>query len=814
MFCNTGFIDNESWDEILEKAKLIDNNQIEKLKAFNIEKELNKKLQQEKLQKHLEQKIENLSKKRFIEIKNRKIEKIEDLTKFADNTNFQIKELLKELNKYLKKMDPSEQKIYINKTFPSFIKLNNKLTEKIHEFYGDKKPEENKLPNENNPKLKQKSHNHLWLNLLSLKTIIINFQQKYLNISDFNIIILNMKTKFLKFFLFLNISTNSYFSTEINNKNQKKIQNNIEDFINLKNQYLINENINPIIENINKIIDSLDGLILEANESIKNDLFNNDFIETDKNLVKFITEFNSYGYNINYNIKPNFYIKDEKLFWNDLKRQYNDLLTNIINFYGNELKQEIYITNLLKKEINNGRKLLEILKKKHDKKFICEFLETNENLENILNKNLYYDLRIKKEIETFLKNFYDYSEDFIDILKSKVNISNDFIEYLDENYELILNSLNKKEEFINSKNDFSLEKVYNNIYFFILNKILTNNKNINSVVVNQLILNSFNKNNIKKIQNNIFATDFEYDSLLYETLNKLEIDNLSISKENNKILINWDFENSKELFQNITIDFNENVKEILIENNGGGNIIIPHENMNFYTRGNCYSHTIVNYIINILFTIDHSKIINNENKNFLLANILNSIIDSVRSIYKNSTYADSYNEKYTKEELLEILHINKFIEKLNVNISNIIKNPINKNNKELINFIIDLYDIIVLLVKGKYSFIKKEETIVVKNNCAYSNFDDIFNKSGFNLEWLLINNIDKNQKPLFGNFYTQPFHCENTIYIHKKDFNEYINILQELNKERPDERSDKIFNKNEANEERTFDTFYRDNKII
>lgn len=312
--------------------------------------------------------------------------------------------------------------------------------------------------------------------------------------------------------------------------------------------------------------------------------------------------------------------------------------------------------------------------------------------------------------------------------------------------------------------------------------------------------------------NNKFVIHFENNSKFIESIKKSfqnhrNFYNLKIIKVDNQIQLIWDFKNMNIIFNLIKkIDLNKIKKLFLIKTSVGNYIpIFDNDKKEFVMRQNCQVHASINFIIGILYIIENNILLG---KNFkeklqkIIVNQLNNFFKNIKDMEK--IYVFKNHEQLSIKEFFEIFHLKSRIEYFTqLNINEILKKGINKENRKLIDFIINIYDVIILFFRGNYSFNHNGLVINVKINDF--DFITLFNSLLLNMEnnSFFQKNILKRgeykRNNFFGNFiknlYKEGFifknnrsHTDNLIYLEKNKLNEYINILEELNKQRPNTR--------------------------
>lgn len=476
--------------------------------------------------------------------------------------------------------------------------------------------------------------------------------------------------------------------------------------------------------------------------------------------------------------------------------------------------------------IFNNKEINELKYHQYKNIDIIDIFNLNNYIKNILNK---YELTSINDYLKFLKKILpSIYEDLLIIYKNNLNIFDvKLIELIQKDKIINLNDIDNiiiflneiknqnnillREINLNKKCDLYLVELYKNISLFFIANILDifkkdseEYKNILQSILdysfdaslyseilfkNKFILNKDILKNIPDINNK-----------LIEKFNLLNI-NIKIS-ENSAIY--WEFQNQKELFKKLSkLNINENMEAILISNNGGKDIMVPNNNINFFTSGNCSIFAINNFIIGSLFYIDNT-FINNEIKKDLKELIIKNIINFVKdikniSISKIQKNAISNHENISEEKFFEIFDL-----AIEDNEKKILENGICKNNKELINFFIKLHDILLLVFKGNYKFEHNDKLIEIKNFSNKTNYQCIFYsqilncKNANKIDLLIKNKLETEKIKFFNNFsllfghfnQTQDLkinegHIENIIYLDNKILEEYKDLLINLNELRP-----------------------------
>lgn len=241
--------------------------------------------------------------------------------------------------------------------------------------------------------------------------------------------------------------------------------------------------------------------------------------------------------------------------------------------------------------------------------------------------------------------------------------------------------------------------------------------------------------------NNKFVIHFENNSKFIESIKKSfqnhrNFYNLKIIKVDNQIQLIWDFKNMNIIFNLIKkIDLNKIKKLFLIKTSVGNYIpIFDNDKKEFVMRQNCQVHASINFIIGILYIIENNILLG---KNFkeklqkIIVNQLNNFFKNIKDMEK--IYVFKNHEQLSIKEFFEIFHLESRIEYFTqLNINEILKKGINKENRKLIDFIINIYDVIILFFRGNYSFNHNGLVINVKINDF--DFITLFNSLLLNME--------------------------------------------------------------------------------
>ena len=402
---------------------------------------------------------------------------------------------------------------------------------------------------------------------------------------------------------------------------------------------------------------------------------------------------------------------------------------------------EIYAINILNNKISHHQNIISKNKKLHIKKndFIYIYEDLKKIYGNCFNENNMLDKNFIKIITENNDNYVINSKnEVINFETAKKEDMEFFLKKIEEQNYILL-----KEIKLNRGSHTYLLELYKNICLFFIENILDLLKNEGK---NELKHNEFLKSILdynfdemcpKSLLNNFFTFQHDFSILNKQIKNNIITKfkalniNITISDE----CICCDFENEENLFKLIPkLNFNEDIKVKLINNNGGSNIIIPNNNMEIITSGNCSLHALINFIIGGLFYINDNNIINESTKYNLQKSILENVINFIENIknvnlsekkfpeYKElnefcksekfiklnkQNFAFSGHEKIKEEEFFKIFDIS--IEK---NIDEILKNKIDVNNKVLTDFFIKLYDILVIFFRGNYYFTHNNETFL------------------------------------------------------------------------------------------------------
>ena len=595
------------------------------------------------------------------------------------------------------------------------------------------------------------------------KNLDLIYEQIKLNITTqsetiFNDYILPEKKGLIKNFsfeLFEEIYKDNYISNEINNIIKGLIPKIDGNFSNE-----VKQDLNILYKDLFNLTGKLISLKYQENE------FNIDN-ETDIYYEKIINHLNLINAEEIKNSNETLNISEDELIKEIELVLYKRINEKNINSYESYISKQLEKYENLKKEINFKSSIGELFEKYHKKNLINSYMSIYKNItKNIFNivefdKNKISFDEIKKiVIDTYEKNLNEFKTNFIYRNNSKIK-NEELMKLIEGKIENILSKIknviekSSNETFGINKERYYLKKHIFNIYesqFTSVNKI------------NQEFSDYFQKNTIK----------MKYINLLLEKLYSSKIERIIIdnfenyltdyysryyeSEINNKIILFDKYHNS------LIFDFAEQfiksklfyIHYLLLTKNNFSNI--TKQKINKIPK--IISHIFYEQIFNN--NIMKSKLYFNDNKDLLIKEYMSRIFEDefMRSIFlsdniKNSfLYNDEINmlfENYTSQlikeksinnlnyyfsegiyNLSDVNNIYNIIEKIGIIISEFSPLIPNKNNANLSELIIKLYN--------EYDKLKINEKLIIPKNLSENATQE---REQNNNEIIILNNIVK-----------------------------------------------------------------------